>query len=597
MKKILLSIGLLAVMGLSAAAQSQGGIPFSFSSNVETTNSVVSFPALDMQAIEEQDLADNLSASPKPMRIAYTVDADIDMNKYNNITYLDNGDMVWSIAVSVPGAKVIDVYFDKLVLPKGAKVFFYNENKKQIDGAYTQEQVTVEGFLRSDYIQGETVYVEINIPAGAKLEDCVAHINRLGAYYRGELPLTVARIYADNAEGMETMANPVQDSECYTNANCDGWGTRFYQMKQTAVHLDMGGSVCSGNLINNTSLDCSPYLLTASHCDGANSFSNANFANWKFYFNYESTTCTYGDPALVNDFVTGANFAARSNNTNLGSQYPALRADFLLLKLRASAGALSTKDLYLGGWDNSGFVETDTSWVFFHHPGGMRKKVSYSNNVTGDGTFNQGQVGGTHWKVNIFSEGGSEGGSSGSAIFCAQKGYIIGDLSGGPQQDIPCGRMSISGSVYSKLSDAWLNARGEGGTTDSTSLRKWLDPTNSGKMTLGMSKIVGTGCTELILGQDPDTSNSIKGADISNAVLVFPNPSTGLVSVNINLPEASAIGVEVVNVLGQVVKTLKINKTNNADLKIDMSAFSDGIYMINVSTDKANASKKVILRK
>lgn len=598
MKKLLLSIGLLSVLGLTAVAQPQGGIPFSFSNKIEVTNPVISFAALDMDAIEEQDLADNYSAIPKPLRIALPIEADIDMNKYNNITYLDNGDMVWSIAVSVPGAKAIDVYFDKLNLPKGASVFFYNENRKQIDGAYTQEQVTVEGFLRSNYIQGETVYVEINLPVGTNIEDCAAHINRLGAYYRGELPLTVAKLYADVSGDMETEANPNQDDACYVNANCDGWGTRFYEMKQTAVHLDMGGFVCSGNMINNTALDCTPYLLTASHCDGAQSFRNANFANWKMYFNYESSSCEVRDRANVNDYVTGANFVARSNNALSSGRE--LVADFLLLKLRVTAGNLDTRgwNVHLGGWDNSGLSSVDTSWVFFHHPGGMRKKVSYANSINRNGRFNQNHTLATHWEVDTFLVSGTEGGSSGSAIFCAQKGYIIGDLTGGPNHESICNEMKVRGALYSKLSDAWLNTRGEGGTTDSTSLKKWLDPINSGKSTLGMAKLVGSGCSEIILGDNPNPNpNSIKGADISNAVFVFPNPTSGLVNVKINLPEASDIKVEVVNVLGQVVKIYNVTKTVSSNISVDMTGYNNGIYLINVSTEKATTSKKLVLSK
>lgn len=595
MKKILFSIGLLSVLSVSAIAQSIGGIPYSFSSKLVTTNPTIAYPALDMEAIAEQDIADNNSLVAKPMRIAQSVMADIDINKYSNIAYLDNGDMVWSIAVSIPGAKVIDVYFDKLVLPKGAKVFFYNENKRQIDGAYTQEQVTAEGYLRSDYVQGEKIFIEINFPAGTNIEDCVAHINKFGAYYRGELPLSVASLYAKNEGEVQTEANERQDDVCYVNANCEGYGTKFYEMKQTAVHLDMGGYICSGNMINNTAFDGTPYLLTASHCEGSNSFSNATFSTWKFYFNYESTTCTYGDRANINNFVTGANFVARSNNAlNVGNE---LIGDFLLLKLRASAANIETRgfNAYLGGWDNTGLIGSDTSWIFFHHPAGMRKKVSYSKSINRNGTFNQTAIRGTHWQVDTFIVSGTQGGSSGSAIFSTTNGHIIGDLSGGAAHENVCGEMKVRGALYSKLSEAWLNVRGEGGTTDTTSLKKWLDPTNSGRTSIGMSKISSTESGEITLnGGDP---NSIKRVDISSNVHVYPNPNTGIARVNINLPEASNINIEVVNILGQLVKTMKVSKTTSTDLVIDMTEFHNGVYLINVTTDKGMASKKLVLSK
>lgn len=81
--------------------------------------------------------------------------------------------------------------------------------------------------------------------------------------------------------------------------------------------------------------------------------------------------------------------------------------------------------------------------------------------------------------------------------------------------------------------------------------------------------------------EDPASVNEL--VDIIE-VSVFPNPSDGIFTVS----STSIIDkIEVMNAEGRVIESLNENK-------IDLTAFSNGIYFLNVLTDKGQVKKRVI---
>src|SRR5690606_3610080 len=157
----------------------------------------------------------------KPMRIAIPYNTQLNLNNSGKFTYLDNGDIIWSLQIQIPGALAIDVYFDQFDLPKGTNLFFYNENKRQIDGAYTDASENEYNSFRSDYVQGDKINVELNIPAGTNLNDIKFNINKLGANYRGGIVSDIANYYgANTGEDLRGKRTPDgTDDPCYRNAN------------------------------------------------------------------------------------------------------------------------------------------------------------------------------------------------------------------------------------------------------------------------------------------------------------------------------------------------------------------------------------------
>jgi hypothetical protein len=79
-------------------------------------------------------------------------------------------------------------------------------------------------------------------------------------------------------------------------------------------------------------------------------------------------------------------------------------------------------------------------------------------------------------------------------------------------------------------------------------------------------------------------------------VAIYPNPSNGVINVQYN--EIPVNKIEVVNVLGQVVKSVKIDSSKSeTSQSIDLSGNTNGLYIINVSTNETSSSYKVVLDK
>lgn len=591
MKKVLLSALAFSAITSLVNAQGKGGSPWSYQytdRGLTVNSSVKAFPALNMDLIQEEDKADAMSMVAKPYRISFPVDANINLKNSGSFTYLDNGDIIWSVKVQIPGAIVIDAFFNEFDLPKGVKLYFYNDNKRQIDGYYDETAENEFGSFRSDFIQGDAINIELNIPSGTNLDDIKFNINQLGASYRGGIATQIAKVYGNDGPTLDATQ---ADDTCHVNANCFGYGTTYYEAKQSTAHIVMGNSVCTGNMINNTAEDCKPLFITASHCEGRSSFSDATFANWRFYFNYESDSCNHVGNVNIADYVTGAYFKARSiqpSSTNPNDR--SMRADHLLLELKASKDVLEGYDVYLGGWDRNVNIPTATSeklWVNFSHPGGIRKKVMLSDELYTDGTFNQNTIVNTHWRVGTHQVGGTQGGSSGSALFHAPTQRIIGVLSGGPAAvgDPNCPEIKLSGALFAKLTRAWFNTAGEGGSTDSTALEKHLDPIGSNAQVLNSRKLTSTGC-------ESTSARDLKN-ELEHSLTIYPNPASSILNVKLaSFNRNSKYEVSISDMFGKQVGQYTLAQKEGS---IDVSALSNGLYLVTITDGTNIASKKVVI--
>ena len=83
-----------------------------------------------------------------------------------------------------------------------------------------------------------------------------------------------------------------------------------------------------------------------------------------------------------------------------------------------------------------------------------------------------------------------------------------------------------------------------------------------------------------------DQSQALSNLDIQENIKIFPNPTTGLVTINNS--ENSVL--KIFNVLGDLID--QVNLTNNVDY-IDLSEFSDGIYYFEIYKDKLIFTKKL----
>jgi len=205
-------------------------------------------------------------------------------------------------------------------------------------------------------------------------------------------------------------------------------------------------------LINSTAQDGAPYFLSAFHCG----FSPQNDDTVVVYWKYEAPVCGQQTGGSLGFNQTGSTFRASEESS-----------DFALVEL--SQDPDPEFDVYFTGWDVSGVPPLGS--VGIHHPSGDVKSISFNDDVL---TTTEWIEPDTHWMVDDWEDGTTEGGSSGSCLWDPASKLCVGILTAGLAS---C--TVIDFDLYGKLAVAW-----EGGGTPETRLRDWLDPLASGAQAL-----------------------------------------------------------------------------------------------------------------
>jgi len=423
-----------------------GGIPESFKYD---------FLSQPIQSIELQKpdltkvfLEDEISDKKgEAYRMGILLEINKGIHNSGTWTILGNGDKIWRLRIQAKGALATSLYYDRFYLPKGSKMYIYNDKKEEIKGAFSSINNNPSGLFATELTSGDAVIIEYYQPNYVK-DTVIINISDINYAYRGALTYK----YGFGSSG-----------PCEVNVNCSE-GLNWQKEKRGVVRINVraGGSSkwCTGSLVNNTKQDYKPYLLTADHCEIG--VSASDLAQWIFYFNYESPDCS--NPAtegtLNSQSLTGAvKIADGGDGGNSGS-------DFLLLLLNNEV-PISYNPCFLG-WDKTG--NTSNSGVCIHHPAGDIKKIStYSSPLISSFWINSSII--SHWQVvwtnTINGHGVTEGGSSGSPIF-NESGKIIGTLTGG---DALC--TNLTGPDYfGKFDWHW----DKNGNTPQNKLKDWLDP-------------------------------------------------------------------------------------------------------------------------
>lgn len=422
----------LLFLPLTGLAQlSEGGIPYTIKNNLRVETEIFSMPGFDVEELLAEDEVNN-QKKDRPYRFGKNFEVGIDNQHHGTWTDLDNGDRIWMTAIESKGAYSINLTFANFHMPKGGKLFIYNEEGDHIAGAFTSANNRDDGLFATDLIKGEKIFLEYYEPRKAKGEGII------------DISM-VTHAYLDMFNFQKAFGS---SGSCNMNVNCPQ-GTSWQDQKRSVVMLVSGGNgFCSGSLINNALNDGTPYVLTANHCGAS------GFATWVFRFNWEASGCT--NPSSSPTFVSLTGAVSRANSG---------ASDFRLVELTNQIPA--SYNVYYNGWDNSGSVPTST--VGIHHPSGDIKKISFDYDPSVSTTWGGADV----WRVVSWDlNTTTEGGSSGSPLI-DQNGRTIGQLFGG---GAACG--NTLSDFYGRLSTSW------NGTSSSTRLKDWLDPNNSGALVL-----------------------------------------------------------------------------------------------------------------
>ena len=532
------SVFILFLLGNINAQISQGGTPISFNSLKSFNNIPLEImPAIDVYSLLEEDKYLDMQVD-YPFRFSSNFKVRLSTENSGHWYDVPNG-RVWQLGMKSSDAVSLHLIFSKYKLPPGADLFVYNKDRTHVLGAFTAENNKSWGGLAVAPVLGDEIFVEYfepnNVSFPGELE-----ISEIGHGYRDVFGIN------DDRFGLSEACN--KDINC---AVADDWQVEKHAVCRIIFTKLNGNSyLCTGSLINNTNNDAIPYFLTANHC--LPTINEAQSAI--FYFNYESPTCN-GPDGDISQTISGSELRATTNNL-----------DFSLVEMSQSVPL--EYEPYFAGWDVT--PEPAQEVVGIHHPLGDVKKISSYNfpPTTNDFIYEFDFDDSTHWYIENWSHGITQGGSSGSPLF-NQNHQIVGDLTGGSI----VANCTSADAFYAKISESW-----EKYNYQNEQLKYWLDPDSTNVQSLkGFSptglKRVGINRTERI-------------------VAVFPNPASGYFEIRPYRDDIKIQRIEMYDMQGRKVLE-NIMDGSEGSLNINTEYLPNGIYLIRLSTKKEILTVKV----
>jgi hypothetical protein len=449
------------------AQLSEGGIPYSFNNNLRNPVVSIEMPPIDKDKLLAEDALDEKNGIP--FRFGYPIEVNLDIKRDGTFELLPNGDKLWSLRITAPGATSINLNYNDFWIPEGSKLFLFNDDKSEWIGAFTKRNNKENGEFATGILRGDGVTLEYYEPAKVESPGII-NISSVVHGYR-DVFKKVERDFGSSGS-------------CNNNTICPEGDPWRNEIRGAAMILTAGGSrLCSGSMINNVRQDLTPYFLSANHCGSS--------SNWIIMFRYESPQCSPSVNGPLNYTVQGTQLKA--NNS---------ASDFSLFLLTEAPP--DSYEVHFAGW--SAIDIPSTSSVGIHHPSGDVKKISFDYDPTSSSDYEPSPyLPNSHWKITMWDDGTTEPGSSGSPLY-DQNHRIIGQLHGGWAS---C--TSLTPDYYGKFSMSWNY-----GSSPSTRLKDWLDPDNTGALVLdGWDPTIGdpdtvppTSITDLAV-VDP-TSNSLR---------------------------------------------------------------------------------------
>lgn len=425
------------------AQQSFGGEPLSFAT--ETTVQTEALRSTRTSQLVHNVMPDfnhedllvgndwQTNRQAKPFQIGRVMPYELSFAKEAQLISTVGDKKIYRLVLNSEGTPVgVNVYYNNFLIPKGGKLYIYTPDREQVLGAYTYDTHPTEGAFATEPLAGSTLILEYERPIGTEMP--TIEISGMGYFFRPFLRAQIGPLTSENNSDMFPSAG------CQVNINCsegDDWQTEKAGVVSYAQVLEDGGvALCSGNLVMTTEGDFQPYILTAAHCAGEGNpknqpkvgLWNGEFKipdrymdQWIFAFHYEKPHCSNGESAVqFAKTMTGCRM--KTYLTSYG------KSDGMLLLLNRQIP--DDYRVYYNGWDRSSTVWNELTGI--HHPAGDAKKISVKQ---APGSVKIGQ-----WTLNgggtddhfifAFTEGTTEGGSSGSSIFNKEKRQV-GTLTGG----------------------------------------------------------------------------------------------------------------------------------------------------------------------
>lgn len=451
--------GLISALtcALSAGAAMGQGVftPVHPAVKLDAAIDIIQMDPIDPDALLADEIAQRRPGRPhhfaKPITdLAYTP------ANSGSVEDLGNGRIAWRLRIDAPGARSINLgtLFD---VPRSVQLYLLNPDGSTPYRVITHKDGT-DGEFWTPIIEHSSMelYAEMSADEFPAFEAgfVVTAIN-LGFQdlHISKEPEVAIREGADR--GVSQSCNI--DVEC---SQGDPWSD---EIRSVGLYIRSGFAFCSGAMINNTAQDRTPYFIMADHCGTTSS----NDSSVVIYWNYQNSFCRTPGSSQSGQDGNGSLSQFTSGTTLRMSRGPT--SDVTLLEL--SSTPPSSYNVHWAGWDRND--NNSSSGAGIHHPSGAEKRISIYNFSTSRQTVFIGGIGNVASYIVGWSQGITEGGSSGSPLFNNQQ-RMIGVLSGGSSScSFPQGT-----DAYVRIATAW------NGTNASNRLVDWLDPISTGQTTL-----------------------------------------------------------------------------------------------------------------
>lgn len=298
----------------------------------------------------------------------------------------------------------------------GIEIRFYDPSGATVYGPFKHPTLDDEGGWWSPTIWSDAIGIEFYAARGLR---------------QGSAP-QIAKVAYLSLEGVCGTA-PGGTLNCHNDVTCSpSWAND--EGSGVALIYFVSGSLCgqcSGGLLNRQPNDLSPLFMTANHCVSTVAEANSLEAYWF----YETASCNGAAPPTADGQPMSLGAALLKRHSD---------SDWTLLGLAEPPAAAAT---YLG-WNSANWASGETA-TGVHHPQGDFKRISFGESR---GTSNRqfcdpsGCIDADVRRVR-FTDGTTEGGSSGSPIFDSDRlvrGTLTGGDNGCPNVDKYYGRFDLA---------------------------------------------------------------------------------------------------------------------------------------------------------